>query len=767
MQFWERLGKATRSRITFADLVLTCALSVAAPIRRREEVPTLSATPVDLRPWLCDPLAIQDLLLQLRPLSPRAPRVALLYDPECHERANDPWFVYPAGERVPLGEDALRAVTWERIIGFTRGIAYRELQDIEQAWLGWDGPSDLAEMIIGHCRGRSGANWLALFASLPGEVRCSEVERWRVAIPTPDHCPRELIRLAKPAWRLDPAGGAGLAYLWAGITVKAPAGQLIDGVILWRNYEWRSAPAIDASARVDPRVLSRLVSTHVSPKHRSRLSAETWEVLLERPALRSAFDRLLDSRADPKVKGWIYRLLREARHNAQDGELDALVGTHYAAIEAALTAIPGKYRDKAVSFFEAVYWCRSTRMPIPRLMQVIASLCRSPLTTSDTGYWVWRSLLRNWGVEELPGSSWRRIDDAWRSENHAESLNVGLGRLDGETIHPIVRAGLRLRVRLTMEVIRLAGRTLPPLVERAVARLTTHPLLEIDLDTSWGIEAARYHLGDSRDLARWSRHHSGASRLRSEVAVALRDKLDGGRCERLLGFLKEELIGEAPSESTLDPHTRLYARAADENRRTYHKLIRRYRQGGEAGILFHPRNQQWLRGHSFVKGGIWLGGVRARVRLEDGTELVLELERRFEQVLKMGTLVNSCLALDGCNSHSALANAADINKQVVMAYDHSGKFLARQLVGIAEERRLVCFDVYSRGSLELEPAFAAFDHQLERILSLPIHREGEYELQPIVCRHWYEDCAWDPAATTPAKIIDLAWGGSRTATQSP
>ena len=763
VQFWERLGKATRSRLTFADLVRTCALTTAAPNRRREAVPTLSDTPVDLRPWLCDPLAIQDLLLQLQPLSPRAPRVGLLYDSECRGRANDPWFVYPAGERVPLGQDALRAVTWERIVGFTRGIVHRELQDIEEAHLAWDGPPDLAEMIIGHCRGRSGANWLYLFARLPGEVRCVEVERWRAAIPTPGHCPRDLILLAKPAWQIDPAGGAGLAYLWEGIKANAPVGQLIDGVILWRNYEWRSAPAIDASARVDLGVLSRVVSTLASPEHRSGISRETWEVLLERPALRPAFDRLLDSRADPMVKGWIYRLLREARHNVQDAGLDALVGTHYDAIEDALSAIPGEYRHKAVSLFEAVYWCGSTKMPIPRLLQVIASLCRSPLTTSDTGYWVWRSLLRDWGVEELPASSWRRIDDAWRSENHAESLKRGLELLDCETMHPIVRSGLRLRVRLTMEVIRLAGRTLPPLVARAVGRLGTHPLLELDLDTSRGIEAARYHFRDSRDLDRWSRHHSGQGSLRPEVASALRDKLDGVRCEALVRFLREELVGEAPSRGALDPHTSLYAGAADENRRIYRKLIRRYRRGGEAGILFHPRNQQWLRAHSFVKSGIWLGGVRARIRLEDGSELVLELERRFEQVLKMGTLVNSCLALDGCNSHSALANAADINKQVVMAYDGSGRFLGRQLVGIAEERRLVCFDVYSRGSRKLEAAFAAFDQRLERILSLPIHREGEYEIQAIVCRHWYDDYAWDPAEITPAEITELAWGGSRTA----
>lgn len=162
----------------------------------------------------------------------------------------------------------------------------------------------------------------------------------------------------------------------------------------------------------------------------------------------------------------------------------------------------------------------------------------------------------------------------------------------------------------------------------------------------------------------------------------------------------------------------------------------------------------------YVKKGIWLTGIRTEIHLPDGTRVFLELERRFEQVLKMGTLVGSCLALEGCNSHSALANAADVNKQVIMAYDSDRKFLGRQLIGIAEERKLVCFDVYGEKTNWLEPAFAAFDFELESLMALPVYRGGEYQLKSIVCREWYDDYAWNLPKHTDAKVVDMQWGGS-------
>jgi hypothetical protein len=309
-----------------------------------------------------------------------------------------------------------------------------------------------------------------------------------------------------------------------------------------------------------------------------------------------------------------------------------------------------------------------------------------------------------------------------------------------------------------MDTIRLAGFSLAPNIRSAIHKLQDHPLLEIDLDSPHGIQTMISILGPTKDLTRWIAHHRGERRLRHEAVNEVREKLEGTCCERLLQFLQAELRSGTGQDDSLDPHTRLYAKDADDNKRAYRKLIQRYTRHGEAGILFHPRNRDWLRKHAFIKCGVWLSTLRAKVQLENGQEIVLEMERRFEEVLKMGTLVNSCLGLGGCNSHSALANAADVNKQVIMAYDKDGTFLGRQLVGISEERQLIAFQVYGHQADRLEPAFAAFDLQLQQALSLPLATEkDEYTLQPIVCREWYDDYHWDLSSVTPAEVIDLQW----------
>jgi hypothetical protein len=70
----------------------------------------------------------------------------------------------------------------------------------------------------------------------------------------------------------------------------------------------------------------------------------------------------------------------------------------------------------------------------------------------------------------------------------------------------------------------------------------------------------------------------------------------------------------------------------------------------------------------------------------------------------------------------------------------------------------VCFDVYGHQVEKLGPAFIA---HLEAVMSLPIHREGEYQLKPLVCREWYDDYYWSPPKEITAEIVEFEWGGSR------
>jgi len=757
LRAWALLGKATLSRRTYTLLVTICVKTTAAPVCEARRVPKLSNNSVDIRPWLNDPAALANLIDQLREFDAEQPKDKRLCQPSgviC-----DPWFLHRSGEKIPLGENEISPMVWERVAGFTYGLSHSELLDVEQHYLSYiheAGWTELIEIILGHTKGETAQNWLRLFVSLPEKNRREEVEFWMMQFPDLTYCPGAFVFLAKPAFKL---GSRALRYLWRATNYGADTNQIRNGILLWEQFRWEYCPRMYKGDTVDVESLIRLTKLLTSRENHGRIAYETWEAMHNQPVLQASFDALGDEPYGHR--GWLFCILREARCFDRDDALAAEFNRDFAELSRVFLEVAPEYRKKASYYFMYAYWDRSTKLPAAELMRSIARICCKPFTTYPDGEALWCKLLSHLDANQLPLESWKRIDSASRSRNQSSSIKNGLDRLNHKELRSTLRSGLELRARLTLDVIRLAGQATQAQVERACEIFQQHPLLDVNLKEVGDLETYEHLLGRSKNLRIWSGHLTEVKKIRSESAVRIFNELEGCRIEILLRYFKEEMAPPVNSTDGLQLHTRLYANAADENRRAYRKLIQRYSSGGENGILFHPSNQQWLRTHRYVKQGVWLTGMRAEIILTDGKRVFLEMERRFEQVLKMGTLVNSCLALDGCNSHSALANAADVNKQVIMAYDQDQKFLGRQLVGIAEEQRLVCFDVYGQKTSELMPAFAAFDYQLEKLMALPIHKEGEYQLKPLVCREWYDDYCWQPPAESDAKIIDMQWGGSR------
>ncbi|WP_435892502.1 hypothetical protein [Oceaniferula spumae] len=759
---WSLLGKATLSRRTYRLLVTICAQTTAAPLRVARPTPRLTSSPTDIRPWLCDPSAISDLFHQLKKFDAEMPKDKRLCEASDDSITYDPWFLHRSGEKIPLGENEIASMVWERVAGFTHRLSYSELRRIEHAYLrhmqepGWP---ELVDIILGHTKGETGLNWLRLFASLPISKRREEVEFWMMQYPDLTHCPGALVYLAKPALMLDMSKARALHYLWHGLNDGAESDQLCNGIYLWKQFKWTYFPRTYPGGTVDVESLIRLTKLLTTRENHGRIAHETWQAMHQQPVLQESFDALSDEPYGHR--GWLFFILRDARYAERDDALCESFNHDFAEVSRILLGIAPEYREKASYYFVYAYWDRSAKLSAADLMRHIAMLCSKPFTTTSDGEALWCKLVSVLDANELPISSWKRIDSASRSRNQSNSIENGLDLLNYPLLRPLLKSAMNCRVRLCLELLRLAGQSASAQVKRAYELFQQHPLIDVSLKQSTDLETFGHLVGESKDLRIWKKHLTGEKKIRTESAERIYQELEGSRIEILLQYLKEEITPPVSESDDLQLHTRLYANAADENRRAYRKLIRRYSSNGESGILFHPSNQYWLRTHRFVRQGIWLTGLRAEIVLTDGKRVFLEMERRFEQVLKMGTLVNSCLALDGCNSHSALANAADVNKQVVMAYDEDQKFIGRQLVGIAEERRLVCFDVYGQRSQELMPAFAAFDNQLEKLMALPIHREGEYQLKPLVCREWYDDYSWQPPEQSDAKIIDMQWGGSR------
>jgi hypothetical protein len=67
----------------------------------------------------------------------------------------------------------------------------------------------------------------------------------------------------------------------------------------------------------------------------------------------------------------------------------------------------------------------------------------------------------------------------------------------------------------------------------------------------------------------------------------------------------------------------------------------------------------------------------------------------------MGSYFKTCLSLDDFNKNSVLANAYDLNKNVLFALDDKGNVLARKLVAINESMELIGYRTYKSESLVL------------------------------------------------------------------
>lgn len=68
------------------------------------------------------------------------------------------------------------------------------------------------------------------------------------------------------------------------------------------------------------------------------------------------------------------------------------------------------------------------------------------------------------------------------------------------------------------------------------------------------------------------------------------------------------------------------------------------------------------------------------------------------RIFLMGSYFGTCLSLDRFNKNSVLANAYDANKSVVFAFGNDGQVLARKLVCISSDLKLIGYRIYVAGN---------------------------------------------------------------------
>jgi hypothetical protein len=176
----------------------------------------------------------------------------------------------------------------------------------------------------------------------------------------------------------------------------------------------------------------------------------------------------------------------------------------------------------------------------------------------------------------------------------------------------------------------------------------------------------------------------------------------------------------------------------------------------------HPRNREFVamaaaRG---VDVEVWLGEHPRVIRLPaTGACVRLHLERDPLRILQMGNPFGTCLSAGAFNAFSTVANACELNKRVLFAYDaHTGQVVGRKLIGLTEDLRLVGFQTYTNldNAADAEALRAAVRFWLLEFAArgnLTLADEGT--IPTLFAEEWYDDGAvsWEPAPSWEPRTL--------------
>lgn len=181
----------------------------------------------------------------------------------------------------------------------------------------------------------------------------------------------------------------------------------------------------------------------------------------------------------------------------------------------------------------------------------------------------------------------------------------------------------------------------------------------------------------------------------------------------------------------------------DDNRELLGRLLREASVApGQDVKLAFAANRTWLaRVQAQLRVAAWLAPRRHELDVE-GAKYVVSVEEDPLEVLRMGIPFGTCLALDtGCNAASTVLNAVDANKRVIYVRGPGGKVVARKLVAITKDLRLVGYNLYvsmrGPGERAIRAAVDAMCRALSSETGAPLASAGEPE--KLHEGFWYDD----------------------------
>ncbi len=433
------------------------------------------------------------------------------------------------------------------------------------------------------------------------------------------------------------------------------------------------------------------------------------------------------------------------------------------------------YRHKALDCLSELVgdWADAERLGtvLEPYLRLLARLCGRPFQEKGYGHYALTAFTtlppEQWRVvEQAEDASFRKFEAATTRKNDAWLIGTGLWSLC--EINPGLAAAAfdrfpqqLLKAAQTLGVLDFPAR------RELVRSFAQHPLSLADpltLGARGLVDLVEEHVkpGISNPIPRRLKEHLRGSRLlqpsQVDRDVAL---IRQGWLTLQLDVLNQLAFdrmshGLPETERTSQvKHALMLQQVAADHRRSLRRLLKAYLGGEKAYAEDHPKNQEWLARHSRIEPSKWLRGIDYRGEVPDHGVLDLAIERDPLEVLRLGSYFGTCLGVGGGHSYSAAAITLDVNKQVVYARNTAGRVVARQLLAVAQDDRLICFTVYpKRIAREVRALFREFDKRLAVCLGLDIYEPSEaggddgYKIEAIVSCDFWDDDAWDFRLTT-------------------
>ena len=633
-----------------------------------------------------------------------------------------------------------------------------------------------AAALFSACPSPRAAQWCRLAAALPEEHRTVLLHLVlasgaHTAAPPPLLAERleEVLSGSDPVYRTY--------WLLRGLLTAIAPDYLVVGYRLadahWADYPFHE---VTRSGHFPARAVDAL-QQHLVPAQGSHASyaLTLWRQCGEREGLGELIESVSWTQYPPEI-AYHYRCLFsdyswDELTLAQTTRKWPVVRGQQAAVEALLQEVPEDYRRKCLLHLEEYFWQWDApgelAALLPGAFALTRRLCRPPFGTASDPSEVLTDFLAEPPAPlrarflAAPDASFRRLEEACRRENDTRRIGRGTYTLSRTLPFFSVRC-FEAYPALLLKVAKLLGCLSGPARLAVVAPFRTSPLFGEELAALPPADAARLVEAHRDPLAFHPvplklREHLAGTRTMAPDALARAVELMATQALRTaLEMLEAVALRTLAEGYAVEPgrepvrHALQMERMAGDNRRALRRLLRAHWEGRPRYIQDHPRTRRWLVAHPRLNLALWLQGVQTEGDAGGLGRVTLTTERDTLEVLKMGTFVGSCLGLGGAFTHSAAAVALDINKQVVYARDARGVVVARQLVALAEDDRLVCFSVYPLGvSPALEALFAAHDRRLSQALGLPLHDasgDEDYEIAHILSHSWWDDMAWDLTA---------------------